>query len=217
MNTPAQIFMLPATEVGFDKFSIIKDVRDNKLQYSLSTERGESELSKIIIKDWKLQHIYVCSDDTIKGGDWYLRFGIVPVKCPDNRFSQNKKSIEDSYEARNRKIIASTDPSLNLPTPSKEFVKRFCQLNGYIKDILVEYQDSDNDYEEWTPDGMKTFYVQELKVNSDNTISIIEIKKPSFTREEVQNMFDTIFAFYVPDGNPDLFFNKIESYRNTIL
>ena len=85
-----------------------------------------------------------------------------------------------------REIIASTDPSLNLPKPSDLFIKKYCEL-GSIDEAMVEYETvqttKKEDYQ-YQNGNSNLKYETVLKVAPDNTITIKMIKD-SWTREEV--------------------------------
>lgn len=130
------------------------------------------------------QHLYFLSDEKIKEGDWYLTFqnGSVigePRKCEDS-----------SYDFTNcKKIIATTDESLNLPQPSQSFLQKYVKeynKGNIITKVMVEYEmmyrDMTGEHKALMLTGTE---YSKLKINSiDNTITIRPIKT-SWTREEV--------------------------------
>lgn len=128
-----KLALLDAKEIGFNKFNIIKDVRSNELKYSLSDEIGETELSSSIINNFKLQHLYIISDEEIKEGDYILSKFYYEDKCVKNRafnwiltkvreikngkiFSNPLSNLEgggcSSDSSNSFKVIASTDKLL---------------------------------------------------------------------------------------------------------
>lgn len=58
---------------------------------------------------WKYQHLYIISDDEIKEGDWYMnKFGRLSIKV-----------IGDKSNEGDKKIVATTDKSLEITVYSK--------------------------------------------------------------------------------------------------
>jgi hypothetical protein len=111
------------------------------------------------------QHLYFLSDKKPKSNDWVYH------KDSNTIFQFDlKKEIDfSSYQ----KIIATTDPNLNLPRPSNEFLQKYCELGG-ISIVLVEYFE----YASAVAGGNPTKFIPlyRLKVAPDNTISIYPIK-----------------------------------------
>jgi len=124
------------------------------------------------------QHLYITSDEEIKERDWYwnnTRESV--VQCKYSRVELSSKDV---------KIIATTDPSLNLPQIPQSFISLYIEeynAGRKIEKIWVEYH---HDYiGKCIPDEEGCHcYNNSLKINPDNTISIEPIKD-SWTREEV--------------------------------
>lgn len=80
------------------------------------------------------QRLYFLSTDKICKGDWYY----------SEIHNQIFKCIHDEQYFENEfKVIASTDPSLNLPKPSDSFLQIYIDCfnkNEKIKECLVEYE-----------------------------------------------------------------------------
>lgn len=126
----------------------------------------------------KFYHLYILApqNDKIQVGDWSIVMGQV--------MQVNKCTyITEKYE----KIIATTDPYLNLPRLSDEFIKEYCIL-GDIDTVTVEYED----YcplavcHDFNDDGCEKCCSksQRPKVTFDNTI-IISKQKDSWTKAEI--------------------------------
>ena len=137
------------------------------------------------------QHLYICSQEEIKIGDWFYWYDSdgeskYVLQCT----SISKDTIRTYYEAHSvhgigdwsedyaKKIIASTDPALELPRPSDEFLRRYCENQG-IDDVLLELVQNYNHDISIYPD------VFSLKVAPDNTVTIRPIKD-SWNREKVK-------------------------------
>lgn len=134
--------------------------------------------------------------------------------------------VYDSESNSMLKVIATTNESLNLPRPSKEFIIKFAKKNGNISEILVEYEtlkrvESSTNYELddiINEDGEKIasidrfefFKLTTLKVAKDNTITIRKIKS-EFTREEVLTLLKKAYnlgkKYYHKDINENKYFN----------
>jgi len=65
--------------------------------------------------DTVLFHLYYTSDDEIKEGDWKLNPTIGHIVR------------HVTYSDGDRKIEVSTDPKLNLPQPSQDTIKAYCE------------------------------------------------------------------------------------------
>lgn len=119
------------------------------------------------------QHLYILADDKIEGNDY------VVANYKFNNISIEKvKSITDSgiflnigYDLmtnRCKKIISTTDKTLNLPRPSNEFIQAYVKANGIGFDkVLVEVEeiktgDTENGY----------YFDRVIKLSPDNTITI---------------------------------------------
>jgi len=119
------------------------------------------------IVNWKPQHIYILSDEEIYPDEYFLILH-------SNKISKNHYNHK-LIKSGGNKIIASTNPELNLPTPSHSFVKKFCELGG-IEEVMVEYK-------EFHPIGSGST----LFIKDDNTITIKKVKE-SWNEEEVREL-----------------------------
>lgn len=160
--------------------------------------------NKGLIK-WNSQHLYITSDEEIKEGDCWIYSKplneihfLTKAGYPKNN---PKYWLKDIY-----KVIASTDPTLNLPQPSPQFIQKHIEeynKGNVINEVMVEYIDYNSD-ENYRIDNK--YNEIKLKVNSkDNTITIKKIKD-SWTREEVVKLikeYHASFASY-PTMNLDL-------------
>ena len=126
--------------------------------------------------NWKLKHLYVTSDEKPKEGDWVfnedLQMVFIQVGVPTGTCE---------------KVIATTDPLLNLPIIPQSFVQLYVdnyQEGEIIKEVVVEY-------EECMAEGCNGTGEQ-LLTNSDNEISIKPLKQ-SWSREEVQALVEEAY------------------------
>jgi len=120
---------------------------------------------------FEAQHLYITVAESPKIGDW----GLASKESQPFRVEvQDLKIIEsfDGYQAiKFTTIIASTDPTLNLPSPSKAFIEKFCEKNG-IEEVGVEYE----------MNVLCDSYI--LSIRNDNTIITKPFQK-TFTRLEM--------------------------------
>ena len=149
------------------------------------------EDSKGIVKTKnKNGHLYVLSDDEIKEGDWCY-------DLKNNCILQAKSSYEGM---RIKKIIATTDTTLGLPQPSRQFIEKYIEeynRGNIITDVLIEYELISN--EEYfgntvNPDNDVPYFDEKLKINpKDNTITIKKVKD-SWNRGEVIILLKKVLA-----------------------
>ena len=122
MKQKAKIIMLPT-----DKSTLIHHKSDGRILTPLNYPKDVS-------KKYQPFHLYITTDDEIKEGDCYLwtkndgTDGVVLRATTDG----------GSIKFNSKKIIATTDPELNLPQPSKEFIEEYCKVGG-IDEVDVEY------------------------------------------------------------------------------
>lgn len=135
-------------------------------------------------------HLYFVSDEEIKEGNWYF-------SKIHNKIFQSVHT--DQYFENEFKVIASTDTSLNLPQPSKEWIEYFVSewnKGNKIEKVMVEYEQEGYIIHKSFPANVSPrFY---LKINSDNTINIKPIKD-SWSREEVRIL---LADFALEHGTP---------------
>ena len=189
--------------MSFKKFKCIMLPTNEKADYtsfdyferlSLYESKGGSKKSDLSFKKYfnymdfiNPQHLFITSDEEIKEGDW--------IYCANGnpRISKAKGCFKYYICVKCKKIIASTDSSLNLHLLSKLFIDNYIEQHNegnVITDVMVEFED--NSCEEWYGDDYEgePIWVEniDLKVNpKDNTITIKKVKD-SWKREEVINL-----------------------------
>lgn len=137
-------------------------------------------------------HLYVLSNEKIKKGDYYI-----------DDINEVRKSItsdKEYWESRPnyKKIIATTDKSLNLYQIPENFIRHY--INKYnqgniITEVLVEYN--------YLGGLGGQYQIKKLKVNPDNTITIHPVKD-SWNREEVISLLEcgmTLGIYYEKYGS----------------
>ncbi|MCK9273206.1 hypothetical protein M0P65_06700 [Candidatus Gracilibacteria bacterium] len=84
------------------------------------------------------------------------------------------------------KVIATTDPSLNLPLIHQSFIEEYVEKQGKINELMINLIDVGG--EEWMGDDYtgEPYWNEILKVevNKDNEVIIHPVKE-SWTREEI--------------------------------
>jgi hypothetical protein len=116
-------------------------------------------------------HLYILSEDEIKDQDFCIMLDDV-----GNVFSTVQQYFESKRHVLNknlRKVIASTDISLNLPSLSPGVLQIYCQ--NQPTEVLVEYKLG----------SYKRGLIWLPQINKDNQISIKKAKQ-IYTEEEVE-------------------------------
>lgn len=171
MKQKAQILLLP-TEKESNLYLFEKT---NKLILSNHPNQKDEATS---------QHLYILSNKKIKEGDWgYDAFHGI-FKVTDNALKSTKK------------IIATTDKTLNLPSPTQDFIEKYIKSyneGNEITDVLVEYEKhyGSSNFEH------DNYYAP--KINQDNTITILQAKE-SWSREELYSIMQQYVDYYEFSG-----------------
>lgn len=179
-------------------FSTSKIWNTHSYPIHMYTNDGEwftngKELGKVINNDTDIRqyHLYITSDEEIEEGDWVYSKALNLVY---------KVEVLPLAASDSKKIIATTDSNLVIPTPhpykegvikypplpqpSQDFIKKYCDVGG-IDEVIVEYI---NIYESKDLVGIGgrdiLTCIPKLKISPDNTITIRKVKD-SWTREEV--------------------------------
>lgn len=156
--------------VNHNEYKIGTDEENLFLQYSKDFSYGSS----ITDNSQSPQHLYFLSDDEIKEGDFRFENGHI-YHTPDYLTANwaNKNGC--------KKIVLSTDKSLELPEPSQEWIKYFVsQFNNgnIITEVMVEYILGE-DYLAGTVGNNEIWssYPDIIKVNPDNTTNIKPVEE----------------------------------------
>lgn len=195
----SKIVMLP-TDKKANTGELFKRLDCNKLSKSAIEENFHNS-----------QHLYFLSTDKICEGDW-IYSNHKNIDFPEEIFQligENWTSYKEFEIISNvRKIIASTDPSLNLPKPSDSFLQAY--IDAYnksekIEECLVEYIEGDNCQKY---DGTWEEWGDSLKVTKEE-ITIRKVKE-SWSREEVVKLCQKC---WLKQTNAD---NMLEEFNNWI-
>ena len=210
MKKLAQVVMLPANEkakIGDIVMSKFDDIH-------ILTKNDGKEYAKTVTS----QHLYILSDEEIKVGDWFVGFADGSIKpfvmqADESTVEINNWQLNKKGYSSNKKIIATTDRSLkvfihttmaidmddcyeSLPQPSQSFIEKFVDeynKGNVITEVMVEYE-SIGAYA-----NPKYNSDYQLKINSDNTINIINSKE-RWSREEVVEIFNKMFSTDIIDA-----------------
>lgn len=151
----------------------------NKSNFGISKNGTMDYITDITSPFLTPQHLYVISNDEIKTGDCVVskRFnmfsGVYKASYKDAIGWIMEGDLKFDQTTLYFKIVATTDPSLNLPMISKGFIEKYIEqhnINKNINDVLVEYE---NDT---------------LKIKN-NTITIRKFRE-MFSRAELESHFD---------------------------
>ena len=183
----------------FKKEKIVMLPTNQQTKYLMVYSDVEKTKGKLILNGLKndeykeYQHLYIISDDEIKKDDWFINLQHNKIyQCVPKPFVGEVWVNENKDVCK--KVIATTDTSLDLPQPSQQFIEKYIEeynKGNVITDVLVEYELISN--EEYfgntvNPDNDVPYFDEKLKINpKDNTITIKKIKD-SYTREEVENL-----------------------------
>jgi hypothetical protein len=83
------------------------------------------------------QHLYFTSDEPIQDGNWLFERGEWGIKSVCQSMGNWTKEDHLKYP-NDKKIIASTDPSLGLPNIPKSFLKQYVAANGKIDKVRLQ-------------------------------------------------------------------------------
>lgn len=149
------------------------------------------------------QHLYfLSSDDEIKEGAYFYDLEVNQVFKQSGSLSERvvMSSHNSHYINNTEKIISSTDKSLGLPEPSKEWIEYFVSeynKGNIITEVMVEYEKSCNCIvlaDCYNPDSSICDEKHKLKIKPDNTIICSAVEE---TWTDVYFKYDS-FKFHHP-------------------
>ena len=164
--------------------------------------------NKVKNEFWAGQHLYFLSDEEIKEGDWYIHNQI--------KWLRVQQCVGTNLPMDSKKIIATTDKSLKnygkgvdkimntfndtfadyLPQPSQLFIEKFVEeynKGNQITEVLVEYE-RDELVDDYVIEMYNLITYDTLKINPKNNTITIRKAKDSWSREEVKQLFDKMYA-----------------------
>ena len=155
-----------------------------KVNGTLRVEKGMFNYPKKLYPDAQQQHLYILSNDEIKEGDWYYD---IDTECFEKAIGYDVLSAnecEDCY-----KIIASTDPKLDLPQIPQSLIEYYA--DHHPEEIELKSIDVRVDPDE--PNDMAIFS-EELKLQDNKVVWVEPYVQPNakieklYTREEVEKL-----------------------------
>jgi len=183
MKKTVRVVMLPTTKSNKDGDIVLNDAKilePNQVrlaQLNVLTVYSDQPCTN--------QHLYLISDDEIKEGDWYIATDIKSVIQCNKVTTYIHGGSTQSPKDLAKKIIATTDNSINVNYPIAEIPESFIQayIKAYnerspITEVAVEViigQGQEN--------GETTSIKEWIKTRSDNTVIIHQAKM--YTRDEV--------------------------------
>ena len=176
-----QLVILPTTNSS--NLGLYVDTKNLVLRKQSDIPRGES------------QHLYLLSDEEIREGE---------IVLTDENSIERATGLYGNFPCDlinevggQRKVIASTNPSLNLPKLPTSFLEEYVKRYNSNKslEVEVEYESYWEDYH-----GRETnveldfcYNLNRLKVNPDNTISILFKEKKKYSLGEVEELCGKAF------------------------
>ena len=126
------------------------------------------------------QHLYIVNDDVIQVRDYMLdTIQFYLENCLEIATKESLYLLNTPVQGW-KKVVATTNKSLNLPQPSDSFIQKYIDsynAKDVITDILVEY-DVEVLNEDWSKKPVVVTNKYDLKVNDKfNTITIKEVKQ----------------------------------------
>lgn len=131
-----------------------------------------------------IKFLYFTNDEDIKNGDYFIN--------DDGVWQCNNNIIPTGLNPK--KIVATNNKSLiNLPFIPDSFVKEYCNNNGNIDEVEIEYiEDFVIGY---ANDRMRKFYGKPIiNIDSNNCVIIRSIKN-NWNREELETMIENYRLF----------------------
>lgn len=163
-----KVVMLPTDD---ETMVLVNTYRTNTMPLVLSKQdardlHSDNTEKELELRGYKHQHLYFTSDEEIKAGDGSCMIW-------EGKVLHTKVSSFTGVDfSECRKIIASTDKSLGLPTPSQQFIEDYCK--NPVDEVMVGYGR--------TMDGSDSYNRLHL-TNNEITIKLVEEKM--YSKEDV--------------------------------
>jgi hypothetical protein len=150
----------------------------------------------------KPQHLYIISDDEIKEGDWFYGYG---NKIIGQAVKNDVINVFPDYLMEYKKIITTTDNSINVNYPIKEIPESFIQ--AYIKAYNEGKPITEVDLEILSLDEWKAINKGKpysdfetntfIKTRPDNTVIVHQSKM--YSRDEVVKLCQQAYTHGLVD------------------
>lgn len=153
--------------------NIIKRTNSNiPIQFVNNKLDTDGRLEKL---DWKVQHLYFLSDEEIQVGDYYTIY--------DSQSIHKASGMNQTwYNEMCKKVVATTDTSLNIPLIPQSFVEKYVEKNGVIDEVMIEMVQCFS-FEK----GKRNL----PKIRKDNTVIVSKVKN-TWTRDEVIDLLNNM-------------------------
>ncbi len=176
---------------------------------------GYSDLYKSIP-----QHLYIISDEELKIGDVpYIRNGMMQFEHISTRIKKEKEiEVLESLDAK--KIIATTDKTLDLPLIPDSFLPTY--INRYnegnqIKEVDLEMEEFTGFCDDGIPmTSSGDIYKGQQKLRKDNTI-IIHLPEESKASEILNRILDEEFKDIPLSSRTDFMLKRDCPTRTAVL
>jgi hypothetical protein len=167
------------------------NLNGNELWINVKNELKISKPNSICPFPQRFQHLYFLSDEEIRKGDWFTNGGNI-FQC------MNLSDVDPKRYNYLKKIISSTDKSLNLPVPSKDFLNDYTEeynKGNQIKKVLFEITEFEKNYQ-LNVSSYKIINTlpQKESCNRDDIKKLI-IKLKSLPNEKQLEITDTVESF----------------------
>lgn len=151
-----------------------------KFDYGLAIAGTDADLG------YPAQHLYFISNKEVQVGDWYIaerNTGKKLSKCCNKHegmiISEHGYYPYDIEECK--KVVATTDTSLNIPLIPQSFVEKYVKKNGVIDEVMIEM--------------VQCFSFRKVrnspKIRKDNTVIVSKVKN-TWTRDEVIDLLNNM-------------------------
>ena len=181
-----QVIMLPANRAFKDGDLILNTRRSTLFIAAKGLKEGWEGYDSSHLTP---QYLYILSNDKIKENDWYIRTG----EGTNTRvFRANTKPLNYlDPRIQSYKIIATTNPELNLLGIPTAFIHSYCVSSGSITEVMVEYEHQyRNSRFDWSPtipqDQLGNTIMRCSKPKTMEGCIFIREVKQTFTRSEVE-------------------------------
>jgi len=194
MKKTVKVVMLP-TEKAPDKDDIILiDFKDNTNPLLAYASEHAKDISIETQGNINHQHLYLISDDEIKEGDWVIENSNIIVKVvslfEDNCLVKNNTAYNTNLKLC-KKIVATTDNSINVNYPIAEIPESFIQayIESYNNGKPITEVDLEYKLDNYNLKGNKRIITP--KTRPDNTVIVHQSKM--YSKKEVEKLCEKAF------------------------
>ena len=179
MKKTVKVVMLPTEKATH----LIKDIVSGILTFD-KDGYGDTEYIP--------QHLYLISDDEIKEGDWYIATDIKSVIQCNKVTTYIHGGSTQSPKDLAKKIVATTDNTINVNYPIAEIPESFIQayIESYNNGKPITEVDLEYKLDNYNLKGNKRIITP--KTRPDNTVIVHQAKM--YTRDEVEKLLGKILA-----------------------